>query len=86
MSDVHSKKVRSYNMQQIRGKNTTPEMVVRKFLHSMGLRYKLFDKKLPGKPDLSFPKYKVVIFVNGCFWHGHENCRYFILPKTRTKW
>ncbi|OPC66929.1 DNA mismatch endonuclease Vsr [Elizabethkingia miricola] len=86
MTDVHSKEIRSYNMSRIKGKDTKPEILVRKFLFRKGLRYKLHDKKLPGKPDLVFPKYKKVIFVNGCFWHGHENCKYFIVPKTRTDW
>ncbi|HAY3553714.1 MULTISPECIES: very short patch repair endonuclease [Elizabethkingia] len=86
MADVHSKEIRSYNMSKIKGKDTKPEILVRKFLFRKGLRYKLHDKKLPGKPDLVFPKYKKVIFVNGCFWHGHENCKYFIVPKTRTDW
>lgn len=73
-------------MSQIKGKNTRPEILVRKFLFAKGLRYKLYDKKLPGKPDLVLPKYKKVIFIHGCFWHGHEGCRYFIIPKTRTEW
>lgn len=86
MADVHSKAVRSYNMSQIKGKNTKPEMILRKALFSRGLRYRLHAKDLPGKPDIVFPKYKVVIFVNGCFWHGHQGCPKFILPKTRTEW
>jgi DNA mismatch endonuclease, patch repair protein len=86
MTDVHDKKTRSFNMSKIKSKNTKPEMIVRKFLFSKGFRYKLHDNTLPGKPDLVFPKYKTVIFVNGCFWHGHENCRYFVVPKTRTEW
>lgn len=86
MSDVHDKQTRSYNMSQIKGKNTKPEMLVRKFLHANGFRYRLHDKKLPGKPDIVLPKYKTVIFVHGCFWHGHANCRYFVVPKTRTRW
>ncbi len=61
-------------------------MLVRKFLHAQGFRYKLHDKKLPGKPDIVLPKYKTVIFVHGCFWHGHKNCKYFVEPKTRTQW
>lgn len=85
MADVHSKKVRSYNMSQIKGKNTKPEMLVRKYLFSEGFRYRLHDKKLLGKPDIVLPKYKTVIFVNGCFWHGHKNCKYFVIPKTRTE-
>lgn len=73
-------------MSQIKGKNTKPEIVVRKFLFAKGYRYKLYDKKLPGKPDIVLPKYKTIIFINGCFWHGHENCKYFVIPKTRTDW
>lgn len=86
MADVHSKEVRSYNMSRIKGKDTKPEMLVRRFLHAQGFRYRLHDKKLPGKPDIVLPKYKTVIFVHGCFWHGHENCKYAQLPKTRTEW
>ena len=73
-------------MSRIRGKNTKPEIVVRKYLFSKGLRFRLHDKKLLGKPDLVFPKYRTVVFVHGCFWHGHENCKYFVLPKTRQEW
>lgn len=86
MADVHNKVTRSFNMSQIKGKDTKPELIVRKFLFSHGLRYRLHDKKLPGKPDIVLPKYKTVIFVNGCFWHGHEHCKYFVVPKTKTKW
>jgi len=67
MADVHSKETRSYTMSQIKGRNTKPEMLVRKFLHAQGFRYKLHDKTLPGKPDLVVPKYKTVIFIHGCF-------------------
>lgn len=84
MADVHTKAQRSYNMSQIRGKNTKPEMIVRKFLHANGFRYRLHDKKLPGKPDIVLPKYKTAIFINGCFWHGHKEGKCFIVPKTRT--
>lgn len=86
MADVHSKETRSYNMSRIKGKDTKPEMLVRKFLFANGFRYRLHDKNLPGKPDIVLPRYKTVIFVNGCFWHGHENCKYFVIPKTRTEW
>ncbi len=86
MADVHNRATRSYNMSRIKGKDTKPEMLVRKFLHTNGYRYKLHDKKLPGKPDIVLPKYKTVIFVHGCFWHWHANCKYFVAPKTRTKW
>lgn len=80
--DVHDKKTRSYNMSQIKGKNTKPEELVRKYLFSQGFRYRKNDKKLPGSPDIVLPKYKTVIFVNGCFWHGHEGCKYFVWPKS----
>jgi DNA mismatch endonuclease, patch repair protein len=73
-------------MSQIKGKDTRPEMLVRKFLFSKGFRYRLHVKKLPGKPDIVLPKYKTVIFVHGCFWHGHEGCKFFVVPKTRTDW
>src|SRR5687767_9523259 len=86
MADVHDKKTRSYNMSQIKGKNTKPEMLVRKFLHANGFRYRLHVKNLPGKPDIVLPKHKTVIFVHGCFWHGHKGCKYFVVPKTRTEW
>jgi DNA mismatch endonuclease (patch repair protein) len=86
MADVHSKKTRSYNMSKIKGKNSKPEIIVRKFLHSKGFRFRIHDKRLPGKPDIVLPKYKTVIFVHGCFWHGHKGCKYFVTPKTRTEW
>ena len=86
MADVHDKVTRSYNMSQIRATNTKPEMLVRKFLHAQGFRYKLHDKKLPGKPDIVLPKHKTVILIHGCFWHGHANCKYYVIPKTRTDW
>lgn len=86
MADVHSPEVRSYNMSRIKGKNTKPELIVRKHLFSKGYRYRLHDKKLAGRPDIVLSKYKTVIFINGCFWHGHPGCRYFVIPKTRTQW
>lgn len=86
MADRHDRKTRSYNMSRIRSKDTGPEMVVRRFLHRQGFRYKLHDKTLPGKPDIVLPKYRTVIFVHGCFWHGHEGCRYYVVPKTRNEW
>lgn len=82
MADVHDKVTRSYNMSRIKGKDTKPEMLVRKFLFSKGFRYRLHDKRLPGKPDIVLPKYKTVIFINGCLGHGHEGCRDFVVPKT----
>jgi DNA mismatch endonuclease, patch repair protein len=86
MADVHTKKVRSFNMSMIKGKDTKPEMLVRKFVFSKGLRYRLHDKKLPGRPDLVFPKYKKAVFIHGCYWHAHKRCKYFVLPKTKTEW
>ena len=83
--DVHDKETRSYNMSRIKGKNTKPEELVRKFLFSQGFRYRKNDARLPGTPDIVLPKYKTVIFVNGCFWHGHSNCRYFVVPRTNTE-
>ena len=71
-------------MSRIKGKNTKPEEIVRKYLFSKGFRYRKNDKRLPGTPDIVLPKYKTVIFVNGCFWHGHKDCRYFVVPKTNT--
>jgi DNA mismatch endonuclease (patch repair protein) len=72
-------------MAAIRGKNSKLEMIVRRGLHSRGLRYVLHSKKLPGKPDLVFPSRKTVVFVHGCFWHAHEGCSAFRLPKTRSR-
>jgi DNA mismatch endonuclease (patch repair protein) len=86
MADVHSEKTRSFNMSMIKAKNTKPEIMVRKFLFRHGFRFRLNVKTLPGKPDIVLPKYKTVIFVNGCFWHAHEDCKYFVVPKTRTDW
>lgn len=86
MADVHDKKTRSYNMSRIRSKDTKPELLVRKFLHASGFRYRLHVKDLPGKPDIVLPRYRTVIFVHGCFWHGHKNCKYFKIPATRKDW
>jgi DNA mismatch endonuclease, patch repair protein len=86
MTDVHTPQQRRYNMQQIKSGNTKPEMVVRKFLFAQGYRYTLHNKKLPGKPDIVLPKHRIVIFVHGCFWHGHANCKYYKVPQTRTQW
>ncbi|HVD99975.1 MAG TPA: very short patch repair endonuclease [Cytophagaceae bacterium] len=86
MGDVHNKEVRSYNMSRIRGKNTKPELIVRKFLWDKGFRYRLHVKKLPGSPDIVLYKHNTIIFVQGCFWHGHEGCKYFKIPKTRKEW
>ena len=72
-------------MSAIKSKNTKPEIAVRKLLHSMGYRFRLHRKDLPGSPDIVLPKYKTVIFVHGCFWHRHENCKYATTPKTRVE-
>lgn len=85
MSDVHSSATRSYNMSRIRGKDTKPEELVRKYLFSKGLRYRKNVSSLPGKPDIVFPKYRTCIFVNGCFWHKHEGCKYFVWPKNNAE-
>src|SRR5450432_3693168 len=86
MADVHTAKVRSFNMSRIKAKNTKPEIAVRKAFFSNGLRFRVNDQKLPGTPDIVLKKYKTVVFVNGCFWHGHEGCAKFRIPKTRTEW
>lgn len=83
--DKHSRETRSYNMSRIKATNTKPEETVRKYLFSKGFRYRKNDKRLPGKPDIVLPKYKTVVLINGCFWHGHEGCRYFVVPKTNTE-
>lgn len=80
--DVLTPEQRRLNMSRIRGRNTRPEMLLRRGLHARGLRFRLHQKSLPGSPDLVFPRFRVVIFVNGCFWHGHS-CELFKLPKTR---
>lgn len=79
--DVHDRATRSYNMSRIKGKNTKPEDIVAKYLFAHGFRYRRNVKTLPGTPDIVLKKYKTVIFVNGCFWHAHEGCRYFVLPE-----
>ena len=86
MADVHNKTTRSFNMSRIKGKNTKPEILVRKFLFANGFRYRLHDKKLKGNPDIVLKKYNTVIFINGCFWHGHSDCKYAVIPKTKTDW
>ena len=82
MSDILTPSQRHRCMSHIRGKNTRPEIVVRKGLHARGFRFRLHDRKLPGSPDLVLPKYGVAIMVNGCFWHGHKGCRYATKPKS----
>lgn len=81
MADNHSKEVRSRNMSRIRSTDNKPEEIVRKFLFAQGFRYRKNDKKLPGKPDIVLPKYRTVIFVNGCFWHKHD-CPRFVWPSS----
>lgn len=83
MAEKIAPEIRSRMMSGIRGKNTRPEMMVRSFLHRNGFRFRLHGAGLPGKPDVVLPSWNVVIFVHGCFWHGHMSCRYFKLPKTR---
>ncbi|MCK5604079.1 DNA mismatch endonuclease Vsr [Candidatus Pacearchaeota archaeon] len=85
MVDVHTKKQRSFNMSKVKGVDTKPELVIRKALFAKGFRYRLHVKDLPGKPDLVLPKYKAVIFINGCFWHYHD-CSLFKMPETRKDW
>lgn len=82
MVDVLTPEQRRLNMSRIRGRDTRPEMVIRRGLHSLGFRYRLQERTLPGRPDLAFPRYRAVIFVHGCFWHGHD-CPLFKLPATR---
>lgn len=85
MADRHTPAQRSYNMSRIRSTNTKPEVLLRKKLFAEGFRYRINDKKLPGKPDIVLKKHNTVIFVNGCFWHGHNDCRDFVIPKTKTE-
>ncbi len=79
--DVHNKETRSYNMSRIKGRKTKPEELVAKYLFSRGFRYRRNVKRLPGTPDIVLKKYNTVIFVNGCFWHMHDGCKYFVWPK-----
>lgn len=83
MSDTLSPEQRSEHMRRIRRQDTKPEMLVRRWLHAKGYRYRLHDGKLPGRPDLVFPSRKKVVFVHGCFWHSHENCALATVPKSR---
>jgi len=86
MADVHSAETRSYNMSRIRSKDTKPELLVRKILFASGFRFRLHCTNLPGKPDIVLRKYKTAVFVHGCFWHGHNGCKYFVVPRTRSDW
>lgn len=81
--DRITEKHRSWNMSRIKSKDTKPELIVRSLLHRMGYRFRLHRKDLPGKPDIVLPKYKTVVFVHGCFWHRHPNCKYAYTPKSR---
>lgn len=82
MADVMTREQRSRCMAAIKGRDTKPEMIVRRYLFSRGLRYRVNNRKLPGSPDIVLKKYKTVVFIDGCFWHGHEGCKYFRLPKS----
>jgi DNA mismatch endonuclease (patch repair protein) len=84
MPDVMTPQQRHECMSHIRSKDTKPEQLVRQALWHNGFRYRLHDKRLPGKPDIVLPKYHTVIFINGCFWHGHKGCRYYVIPKTNS--
>lgn len=85
MVDRISEEKRSWNMSQIKGSNTKPEIAVRSYLHRQGLRFRVNDKKLPGKPDIVLKKYSTVVFVDGCFWHRHIDCRFAYTPKSKMK-
>ncbi|TLG89436.1 DNA mismatch endonuclease Vsr [Pseudomonas edaphica] len=82
-ADIVTQERRSQNMSRIKGKNTKPEMIVRSACHDLGLRYRLHRKDLPGTPDLVFPKHRLCLFVHGCFWHRHPDCKYAYTPKSR---
>lgn len=86
MADVMSSEKRSRLMSRIKGKDTEPEIKVRRWLFSHGIRYRKNWNELPGSPDIAITKSQVAIFINGCFWHGHENCVDYVIPKTRTEW
>ncbi|WP_370319993.1 very short patch repair endonuclease [Oricola sp.] len=85
MADTVPKHVRSRMMSSIRGSNTKPEMTLRRAMHARGFRYRLHDRRLPGRPDLVFPRYGVVLFVHGCFWHRHEGCKYATTPASNVE-
>ena len=85
MVDIVDSATRSRMMSGIRGKNTAPELAIRKYLHSQGFRFRLHVKDLPGKPDIVLPKYRTAIFVHGCFWHQHPGCKDAVMPKSNTK-
>ena len=83
MTDIVDSKRRSENMSRIKGRDTAPELAVRRIAHGLGLRFRLHRKDLPGRPDLVFPKHRLAVFVHGCFWHRHDGCRYAYTPKSR---
>jgi DNA mismatch endonuclease, patch repair protein len=85
MADVFTKEKRSEVMSRIKGKDTKLEVKVRSKLFKKGFRFRKNDKRYPGKPDILLPKYRTSIFINGCFWHGHKGCKFFVVPKTRTE-
>jgi len=85
VADIVDSPTRSRMMAGIRGRNTKPELLIRSLLHRKGFRFRLHVKDLPGKPDIVLPKYRAVIFIHGCFWHGHQDCHLFRLPATRTE-
>lgn len=84
MTDIVDRATRSRMMSGIRNRDTKPEILVRKYLHAHGFRYRIAPKNLPGKPDIALPKYRTVIFVHGCFWHRHKGCRYATTPSSNT--
>ena len=83
MVDIITKEKRSWNMSRIKGRDTKPELMLRSMLHRAGFRFRLHDSRLLGKPDIVLPRYNTIIFVNGCFWHRHEGCKYAYTPKSR---
>jgi len=85
MTDIVDRATRSRMMSGIRGRDTKPEIIVRKYLHAAGLRFRLAPRDLPGKPDIVLPKYRTVVFVHGCFWHRHPNCQYTTTPKSNAE-
>ena len=85
MPDKLTPEQRHRCMASIKSRNTKPEVLVRKFLFARGLRFRINVKRLPGTPDIVLKKYRTCIFVNGCFWHGHEGCKYYVMPKTNTE-
>lgn len=85
MADIVSPETRSRMMAGIRGKDTKPEVMVRRLLHRLGYRFRLHRKDLPGRPDIVLPRWSTVVFVNGCYWHGHKHCELYRLPKTRSE-